>query len=84
MPTLAVVELKILSEPLPGLSNRAVSFQIYILIFHTPPEALYEHIVHPTAFAVHADIDIVIFENSNKCIRSELTASPLLGLKYPQ
>ena len=74
MPPLAVIELKIVSEPTPGLGNRTVSFQIYVLIFYAPPQPFYEHIVQSTALAVHADIYAVTFKNPNKCIRSELAA----------
>ena len=69
-----IIEIKILLEPVPSLGNRAVCLQIYILIFHTPPETFYKHIVHPTAFAVHADIYTVAFKNADKCIRGELAA----------
>jgi len=74
MPTPVIVEFKVFFESLPSFGNRAVAFQIYVFIFHTPPEAFDEHIVQPAALAVHADVDTMIFEDSNKCIRGELAA----------
>ena len=74
MPTAAVVEVKILGQTLPGLGNRTIGLQIYILIFHTPPKPFYEHIVHPTAFAVHADADTAVSKNLREIVRGELAA----------
>ena len=74
MPAPAIVEFKIRTESFPSLGNRTVCFQIYILIFHTPPETLDENIIHPTALAVHADTYTLIFKNSNESIRCELAA----------
>jgi len=68
MPTAAVVEVKILGQTLPGLGNRFIGFQINILILHAPPKTFYEHIIHPPALAVHADVDIAMLKNSNEVI----------------
>ena len=72
--TPVVVELEILPEPIPGLGNRAVGLQIYILIFNTPPKTFYKHIIHPTALAVHADADTAVLKNLREVIRCELAA----------
>ena len=80
MPTLTVVELKVLPEPLHSFGNRAVCFQIYIFIFHTPPEAFNEHVVHPAALAVHADVDTMTFKDSKKRLRCKLAA--IVGVEY--
>jgi hypothetical protein len=36
--------------------------QIHLLIFDALPEPLDKHIVAPTAFPVHADLDAVVFQ----------------------
>ena len=74
MPTPTIVEFKVFHEPLASFGNRVVCFQVYVLIFHAPPEAFDEHVVQPAPLAVHADIDTMTFENSDECIRCELTA----------
>src|SRR4030042_4424503 len=74
MPAPTIIEIKILLEPIPGLGNRAVCLQIYILILYAPPQTFYEHIIHPTAPAIHTNYDALTFKNVNKVIRCKLAA----------
>src|SRR5574342_800747 len=79
MPTLPIVELKVCLEPLPRRSYRLISLQIHILVLHAPPESLHEHIVQPSAFSIHADIDAMVLEKCYEPFRGKLTA--LIGVE---
>ena len=52
----------------------------HVFILHAFPEPFDEHVVHPAALAVHADFDIVLFENVREIIRGKL--APLVGIEY--
>ncbi len=43
-----------------------VGVQIDLLVFNAFPESFHEHIVAPTAFPVHADLDAVVFQESGE------------------
>ncbi len=52
-----------------------IGFEIDLHMFQAALEALDKHIVHPASFAIHADLDVMVFE----CIR-EILASKLATL----
>ena len=72
MPAFTIVEPEIVSNTQPGLGNRIVGLEIHLLVFQATPQALYKHIVYPTTFAVHADLDISLLENACEGIAGKL------------
>jgi len=53
--------------------------QIDLLVFHAAPEPLHEHFVTPAAFAVHTNLDVVVFQHVGKVRAGKLTA--LVGVE---
>ena len=52
----------------------------HVLIFYTPPQTFNEHIVNPSAFAVHADVNTSLLENACEVLAGEL--GTLIGIEY--
>ena len=42
-------------------------------MFQAAPEALDKHIVHPVSFAIHADLDVIVFEYIREILPGKLT-----------
>ena len=61
-----------------GIAHAVVGVQIDFLIFDALPQPLHEHVIPPAAFAVHADLDAVDFQQSRE-IEAELAA--LIGVE---
>jgi hypothetical protein len=38
--------------------------QVDLLVFDASPQPFHEHVIPPTAFAVHADLNPVVFQES--------------------
>ena len=55
-----------------------IGFEVNLLVFDGSPEALNDHVVSPTAIAVHADLDLVGFQEIGEFQAGELTA--LIGI----
>ena len=53
--------------------------QIHLLVFHTPPQPLDQHVVAPAAGAIHADSDVVLLEEPRELLAGELAA--LVGVE---
>src|SRR5215468_6772594 len=53
--TLAIVEVEIASNAAAGFTDALVSSQIHLLVFDTAPQTLNEHVVTPSALAIHTD-----------------------------
>ncbi len=62
MEALSVIETEVVTDPDPGISSILICFQIYFLIFHCPPQPLYEQIVAIPPFSIHADTDSVLLQ----------------------
>jgi H+/Cl- antiporter ClcA len=50
------------------------------LLFQAAPEALNNNIIHPSALAVHADVDAVIFQYIGEIFTGKLAA--LVAVEY--
>lgn len=61
------------------LAARFEGVDIDALIFEAAPQPLDKHVVHPTDFAVHRDLDIGIEKHVNKARAGELAA--LVGVE---
>src|ERR1700722_5249136 len=59
MRSTAIVEVEIAAERCACIADAVVGFQIHLLVFDAAPQPLDEHVVPPSAFAVHADRDAV-------------------------
>src|SRR3954453_14000862 len=79
MRTFLIVEVQPCSDPGLRFGNRSISVQIYLFVLQTPPEPLHEDIIHATTLAVHADLDRVPLQNTDKVIAGELAA--LVGVE---
>lgn len=53
-----IIEIQVSPDGFAGIADRVVGFEVDLLVFHRPPEALDEDVVAPRALAVHADADI--------------------------
>ncbi len=72
MPTLTIVKLQISANSFPCLRYCFIGPKVNVLIFYTAPQAFNEHIVNPSAFAIHADINASLFENVCEGLAGEL------------
>lgn len=67
--------------PLNALMRSAdglIGVQIDFLIFDALPESFHKHVVSPTFFFVHADLDAVVGQEPRKLLAGEL--APLIGV----
>ena len=74
-----VVELHPTSDAFAGLGDGVVGGEIDFLVFQATPEPFDEHVVHPAAFAIHADADIGVFERLREVLAGELAS--LVGVE---
>lgn len=74
-----VVEAQIPTDRCPGLTDRAVSAQIDLLVFHRAPQALDNDIVAPRAPTVHADGNFLAQQHADEGQAGELAA--LIGVE---
>jgi len=74
-----VVKRQVALQPLLGRTDGVVRVQIHLLVFDTSPQPLYKHVVPPAAFAVHADLNPLVFQESRELLAGELT--PLVGVE---
>lgn len=79
MTALGVVEVEVSYQSLSKLPRRLVGAQVDILVLDAAPEPFDENVVDPAAFAVHADVDIVVFEHTGEGVAGEL--HPLVGVE---
>ncbi len=70
--SITVVKLKILTEPVLGLTYLLVIVQINLLVFHAAPKTFKEYVIDPTASAVHADLYVLFLETLVKIIACKL------------
>jgi hypothetical protein len=55
-----VIERQIAFQTLVHSPDGVVGLQIDLLVFDALPQSLNEHVIPPTAFLVHADLDAVV------------------------
>jgi hypothetical protein len=68
------------SAPSPGgCIDGVVCVQIDLHVFNALPESLDEHVVSPTPFSVHADLDAVLGEQPSELVAGELV--PLVSIE---
>ena len=74
-----VVEPQITLQPLMRRVDGVIRVQIDLLIFDTFPESLHENVIPPAAFAMHADLNAVVFQESRELLAGEL--APLIRVE---
>ena len=62
MPPGLIVEHQSVADALFGLGHTIIGFEIDLLMFQSGPETLDKHIFHPASLAIHADLDVMVFE----------------------
>jgi hypothetical protein len=70
--SLPVVERQVAFQSLLRCADGLVGVQIDLLVFDALPESFHKHVVAPTACAVHADLNAVLFENPRELQACEL------------
>src|SRR5438552_8446069 len=75
----SVVKVEILADRMSRLADGFVGSQIDLLVFDAAPQPFDEHVVSPSALAVHADRDAVAGEDAGEGRPGELAA--LVGVE---
>src|SRR6476660_3307773 len=57
--TSAIIKVQVAADRSAGVADAFVGLQIHLLIFNAAPQPLDEHVVPPSALAVHTDDDLV-------------------------
>jgi len=80
--SLGIIEIEITSETFNRFRHGLVVGQISLFVFAASPDANNEDVIQCAASAVHADLDLALFENSSKgnaCeLRTLITVKDLL------
>lgn len=63
---LVVIKLEVSLQMTPGIRNRCVLVKVNFFVFYSSPEALNENVVKGPASAVHADSDVLVFQNADE------------------
>ena len=60
-------------SPQPGseLSDRVVGVEVNMLVFDRSPKPFDKHVVHPSAFTIHADLNAVGLQDTGEGIACE-------------
>ena len=59
-----IVKSEVSTLSLSGLSNKLIGLEIRLFILDTAPLAFNKNVAHPSAFAIHADSDVVRFQHT--------------------
>src|SRR5262249_9786188 len=70
--TLGIVEIEIASYAATGFGNAVIGPQIHLLVFDASPQTLNEHVVAPSALAIHADRYSPVSESAGERRTGEL------------
>ena len=62
----AIVEIEIPPDRGACLRHAVVGMQINLLIFDALPQLLHKYVITPASLAIHADLDIVILQQSGE------------------
>ena len=73
-----IVEAQIAADRSACIADALIGPQVYLLVLDGAPQPLDEHIVPPSAFAIHADGDALLSEDAGEGRAGELRA--LIGI----
>src|SRR5271157_1540365 len=74
MRALTIEKVEIPAQRRARLGDGVVGLEVDLLVLHRSPEPLDEHVVAPSALAVHADGDPVLLEDAGERLAGELAA----------
>ena len=77
--SLLIVEYQVALQALVCGADGLVGVQIDLLVFNAFPRSFHEHVVPPTPFPVHADLDAVVLQEPRELLAGEL--APLIGME---
>ena len=80
MGSVLIKGVEISPQPSSELSDRVVGVEVNMLILDRSPKSFDKHVVHPSAFTIHADLNAVGLQDAGEGIACELTA--LIGVEY--
>ena len=72
--TSAIIKVQVAADRSAGVADAFVGPQIHLLVFNAAPKPLDEHIVPPSAPAVHADGDLAFDQHASERHAGELAA----------
>ena len=72
--TSAIIKVQVAADRSAGVADAFVGPQIHLLVFNAAPKPLDEHVVPPSAPAVHADGDPVFDQHASERRAGELAA----------
>src|SRR6516165_7031518 len=75
----SIVEIEIASDGAAGFANAVIGPQIHLLVFDASPQTLDEHVVAPSALAIHADRYSPVGKRAGERRAGELAA--LIGVE---
>ena len=70
----AIIKVQVAADRSAGVADAFVGPQIHLLVFNAAPQPLDEHVVPPSALAVHADRDPVFDQHAGERRAGELAA----------
>ena len=69
-----VVEGQVPGQPFPCLRDAVIGTQVDLFVFDRPPQPFDEDVVPPCVLAVHADLDVGVFQGFDEVDGFELAA----------
>jgi hypothetical protein len=75
-----IVKAQIAADRCARITDAFIGPQIYLLVFDGAPQTLDEHIVPPSAFAIHADGDALLSGEASEGQAGELRALIVLTI----
>ena len=79
MRSVLVVQPEVFLQTPLRIVHAVVSVEINLFVLHAAPESFHEHVIPPASFAIHADLDVVVFQRAGEIQAGELTA--LVGVE---
>ena len=70
----SVVKIEVVTYSSSRVRNRVIGVKINFFVFDRSPQSFNEHLITPSAFAIHADLDAMVLEQASKGQRSKLTS----------
>lgn len=74
-----VVSREVALQSCLGCADGVIGMQIDLLVLDAAPEPFHEYVVPPASFAVHADPDVVVLQQTGEFLTGELAA--LVGVE---
>ena len=69
-----IVEVQVTAERRAGFRHAGIGAQINLLVLDRFPNPLDKHVVSPSPFSIHADLDVILDEHLRESHAGELRA----------